>query len=89
MNLHASSSPARLHIIFPATVFTDSYEARDRVKSDLTKELAENDRGRQRLRWHYSEWSDFDYKMKEWAKEKGESEMKKRNFDEDADDLKD
>lgn len=33
--------------------------------------------------------SDFDYKMKEWAKEKGESEMKKRNFDEDADDLKD
>ncbi|KAL8998940.1 MAG: hypothetical protein Q9188_005998 [Gyalolechia gomerana] len=45
MNLYASSSPARLHIIFPATVFTDSYEAGDRVKSDLTKEVAENDRG--------------------------------------------
>lgn len=47
MNLYASSSrpPVRLHTIFPATIFTNSYEAENRVKSDLTKKLEESDAG--------------------------------------------
>ncbi|KAI4113710.1 MAG: hypothetical protein LQ338_008127 [Usnochroma carphineum] len=47
MNLYASPSrPAvRLHTIFSATIFTDSYEAENLVKSDLTKKLEEGDPG--------------------------------------------
>ncbi|KAL8934085.1 MAG: hypothetical protein Q9216_006079 [Gyalolechia sp. 2 TL-2023] len=45
MNLYAFSSTVRLHTIFPATIFTDSYEAENRVKSDLTKKLEEGDDG--------------------------------------------
>lgn len=47
MNLYASSSrpPVRLHTVFPATIFTESYEAENRVKSDLTKYLEEGDSG--------------------------------------------
>ena len=47
MNLYASPSRPRvqLHTIFPATIFTDSYEAENLVKSDLTKKLEEGDAG--------------------------------------------
>lgn len=45
MNLYSSSTPVRLHTIFPATIFTDSYEAENRVKSDLTKHLEAGDPG--------------------------------------------
>ena len=43
MNLYSSN--VRLHTIFPATIFTESYEAENRVKSDLTKKLEEGDAG--------------------------------------------
>jgi 3-dehydrosphinganine reductase len=48
MNLYASSHDRpkiRLHTIFPATIFTDSYDLENRVKSDLTKKLEEGDAG--------------------------------------------
>lgn len=47
MNLYASPSrpPVRIHTIFPATIFTEGYEAENRVKSDLTKKLEEGDAG--------------------------------------------
>jgi 3-dehydrosphinganine reductase len=47
MNLYASgpNPPVRLHTIFPATIFTESYVAENRVKSDLTKMLEEGDPG--------------------------------------------
>lgn len=35
----------RLHTVFPATIFTESYEAESRLKSDLTKKLEEDDSG--------------------------------------------
>jgi 3-dehydrosphinganine reductase len=49
MNLYAAARPneppVRLHTIFPATIFTESYEAENRIKSDLTKMLEEGDDG--------------------------------------------
>lgn len=49
MNLCAAANPktraVKVHTIFPATIFTDSYEAENKIKSDLTKILEEADRG--------------------------------------------
>ncbi|KAI0119747.1 NAD(P)-binding protein [Daldinia grandis] len=49
MNLYAAAHPndppVRLHTIFPATIYTESYEAENRIKSDLTKMLEEGDEG--------------------------------------------
>ena len=47
MNLYASPlrPPIRLHTIFPGAMFTRSYEAENLVKSDLTKELEEDEKG--------------------------------------------
>jgi 3-dehydrosphinganine reductase len=48
MNLYSSSPDRpkiRLHTIFPATIFTESYNLENRVKSDLTKKLEEGDPG--------------------------------------------
>lgn len=49
MNLYAAANPhirpVKVHIIFPATIFTDSYEAENKIKSDLTKMLEEADGG--------------------------------------------
>lgn len=49
MNLYAAAYPhtrqVRVHTIFPATIFTDSYEAENKVKTDLTKMLEEADGG--------------------------------------------
>lgn len=49
MNLYASALPnkpkVRIHTIFPATIFTESYAAENRIKSDLTKRLEEGDPG--------------------------------------------
>ena len=45
MNLYKASCPVRLHTIYPATIFTESYEAENKVKSDLTKKLEEGDAG--------------------------------------------
>ncbi len=46
MNLYASShTPVRLHTVFPATIFTESYEAENKIKPDITKKLEEGDEG--------------------------------------------
>ncbi|KAJ8069735.1 hypothetical protein OCU04_000159 [Sclerotinia nivalis] len=49
MNLYASAFPnaprVRLHTIFPATILTDSYEAENRIKHGLTKQLEDGDEG--------------------------------------------
>jgi 3-dehydrosphinganine reductase len=46
VNLYASShTPVRLHTIFPATIFTESYEAENKIKADITKKLEEGDEG--------------------------------------------
>lgn len=49
MNLYAAANPqtrpVKVHTIFPATIFTDSYEAENKIKSDLTKMLEEADGG--------------------------------------------
>ncbi len=46
MNLYSSShTPVRLHTIFPATIFTESYEAENRIKPEITKKLEEGDEG--------------------------------------------
>ncbi|KAI0880337.1 NAD(P)-binding protein [Annulohypoxylon maeteangense] len=49
MNLYAAAYPnephVRVHTIFPATIFTESYEAENIIKSDLTKMLEEGDAG--------------------------------------------
>ncbi len=49
MNLYAAAFPnkprVRVHTIFPATIFTDSHVAENRIKSDLTKSLEEGDPG--------------------------------------------
>ncbi|KAI9789272.1 MAG: hypothetical protein M1816_006281 [Peltula sp. TS41687] len=49
MNLYAAAHPAepgvRLHTVFPATIFTDSFEAENRVKADVTRMLEESDKG--------------------------------------------
>lgn len=39
------SRPVKVHTIFPATIFTESYEAENKIKSDLTKMLEEDDGG--------------------------------------------
>ncbi|KAI8959787.1 hypothetical protein F5Y11DRAFT_290333 [Daldinia sp. FL1419] len=48
MNLYAAAHPreprVRLHTIFPAGILTDSFEAENRIKSDLTKLLEEADK---------------------------------------------
>ncbi|KAF2972140.1 hypothetical protein GQX73_g1369 [Xylaria multiplex] len=48
MNLYAAAYPkeprVRLHTIFPSGILTDSYEAENRVKCDLTKLLEEGDK---------------------------------------------
>ncbi|KUI59706.1 3-ketodihydrosphingosine reductase tsc10 [Cytospora mali] len=49
MQLYAAanpnSPPVRVHTVFPATIYTESYEAENRIKSDLTKMLEEADGG--------------------------------------------
>ncbi|ROW11845.1 hypothetical protein VPNG_04941 [Cytospora leucostoma] len=49
MQLYAAanpqSPPVRVHTVFPATIFTESYEVENRTKSDLTKMLEEADGG--------------------------------------------
>ncbi|KAK9424750.1 putative 3-dehydrosphinganine reductase [Seiridium unicorne] len=49
MNLYAAAHPdkpvIRLHTIFPATIFTESYEAENLIKADVTKMLEEGDSG--------------------------------------------
>ncbi|KAI2464979.1 NAD(P)-binding protein [Annulohypoxylon bovei var. microspora] len=49
MNLYAAAYPheprVRVHTVFPATILTESYEAENRIKSDLTKMLEEGDAG--------------------------------------------
>lgn len=48
MNLYSAAHPheprVRLHTIFPAGILTESYEAENRIKSDLTKHLEEGDK---------------------------------------------
>ncbi|APA06529.1 hypothetical protein sscle_02g012990 [Sclerotinia sclerotiorum 1980 UF-70] len=49
MNLYASAFPSaprvHLHTIFPATILTESYEAENRIKHGLTKQLEDGDEG--------------------------------------------
>ncbi|KAI1454242.1 NAD(P)-binding protein [Annulohypoxylon moriforme] len=49
MNLYAAANPheprVRVHTVFPATIYTESYEAENVIKSDLTKMLEEGDAG--------------------------------------------
>lgn len=49
MQLYAAanphSPPVRVHTVFPATSFTESYEAQNLIKSDPTKMLEEGDEG--------------------------------------------
>ncbi|KAI1662826.1 NAD(P)-binding protein [Daldinia decipiens] len=49
MNLYAAAypnePPVRLHTVFPATIYSEAYEAENRIKSDLTKMLEEGDEG--------------------------------------------
>lgn len=46
MNFYASShTPVRLHTIFPAAIFTEFFEAENKVKADITKKLKEDDAG--------------------------------------------
>lgn len=45
MNLYAATTPIRVHTVYPATIFTESYEAENLIKSDLTKKLEEGDGG--------------------------------------------
>lgn len=46
MNLYVHEhTPVRIHTIFPATIFTDSFEAEQKVKADVTKKLEEDDPG--------------------------------------------
>ncbi|CAD6441507.1 1604af85-1de2-4194-ae9e-0cc2c70cd432 [Sclerotinia trifoliorum] len=49
MNLYASAFPSaprvNLHTIFPATILTESYEAENRIKHGLTKQLEDGDEG--------------------------------------------
>lgn len=49
MNLYAAAHPdqppVRVHTVFPATILTESYEAENKIKSDLTKMLEDADGG--------------------------------------------
>ena len=42
---YPSAPKIKLHTIFPATILTEAYEAENRIKSDLTKMLEEDDDG--------------------------------------------
>ncbi|KAK7717798.1 hypothetical protein SLS63_010653 [Diaporthe eres] len=42
-NPHAP--PVKVHTIFPATIFTEAYEAENKIKTDVTKMLEEGDEG--------------------------------------------
>ncbi|KAF7534747.1 hypothetical protein G7054_g5972 [Neopestalotiopsis clavispora] len=42
---HPSEAPIRAHTIFPATILTESYEAENLIKPDVTKMLEEDDKG--------------------------------------------
>lgn len=49
LNLYAAANPhappVKVHTLFPATIFTEAYEAENRVKTDVTKMLEEADGG--------------------------------------------
>ncbi|KAK3374795.1 hypothetical protein B0H63DRAFT_480894 [Podospora didyma] len=49
MNLYAGAYPdqprVRIHTVFPATIYTESYAAEDLIKTDVTKKLEEADEG--------------------------------------------
>lgn len=49
MNLYAAASPSqpsvKVHTVFPATILTESYEAENKIKPDLTKMLEGPDGG--------------------------------------------
>lgn len=49
MNLYTAANPhlppVKIHTVFPATMFTESYKAENKIKSDLTKMLEEADGG--------------------------------------------
>jgi 3-dehydrosphinganine reductase len=47
LNLYSSLPipPVKIHTIFPATIFTESYEAENKLKPDFTKKLEEDDGG--------------------------------------------
>ncbi|KAI3395066.1 hypothetical protein diail_1823 [Diaporthe ilicicola] len=49
LNLYAAANPIappiKVHTLFPATIFTEAYEAENRIKSDMTKMLEEADGG--------------------------------------------
>lgn len=49
MNLYAAADPdqppVKLHTVFPATILTESYEAENKMKSDLTRTLEGPDGG--------------------------------------------
>lgn len=41
----SKTPPVRIHTVFPATIFTESYEEENKVKTDVTKMLEEGDPG--------------------------------------------
>ncbi|CAG9951303.1 unnamed protein product [Clonostachys rosea f. rosea IK726] len=47
MNLYAAARPeeprVRIHAVFPSTILTEGFEAENRIKTDLTKHLEEDD----------------------------------------------
>lgn len=49
LNLYAAANPhappVKVHTLFPATIFTEAYEAENRIKTDVTKMLEEADGG--------------------------------------------
>ncbi|KAI0006305.1 hypothetical protein F4779DRAFT_597008 [Xylariaceae sp. FL0662B] len=45
MNLYRATTTIKVRTVYPATIFTESYEAENLVKSDLTKKLEEGDKG--------------------------------------------
>lgn len=49
LNLYATANPylpsIKIHTLFPATIFTEAFEAENRIKSDMTKMLEETDDG--------------------------------------------
>lgn len=46
MKLYESTHvPMAIHTVFPATIYTESYEAENKIKSDLTRKLEEDDAG--------------------------------------------
>ena len=46
MNLYANTpTNVRVHTVFPATIFTESFEEEQKVKADVTKMIEEGDEG--------------------------------------------